>query len=110
MPREVRFNPDPWAATDDAGRATWTLEAPQTGKYTVMAQCWWEDDKGNSFYLSVDGAEPVVFGNTGEMRRWLWVTGPELTLTAGAHTISLIAREDGARVNRVRLTNAPVGN
>lgn len=110
VPREVRFNPDPWAATDDAGRATWTLEAPQTGKYTVMAQCWWEDDKGNSFYLSVDGAEPVVFGNTGEMRRWLWVTGPELTLTAGAHTISLIAREDGARVNRVRLTNAPVGN
>lgn len=110
VPRAVRFNPDPWAASDDAGRATWTLDVPRAGRYTVMAQCWWEDDKGDSFYLSVDGAEPVVFGNAGQMRRWAWIAGPEVDLTAGAHTISLITREDGARVNRIRLTNAPQGD
>ncbi len=109
VPRDVRFNPDPWTAEDDAGRITWRVEVPEAGEYTLLGHCWWEDDKGNSFFVSIDGSEPQVFGNVGEMQRWLWITGPVFHLEAGAHTIVFLSREDGSRINRIRLTNAPAG-
>ncbi|MEA3401696.1 MAG: hypothetical protein U9R79_10690, partial [Armatimonadota bacterium] len=106
VPRDVRFNPDPWAPDDDAGSITWTLSVPEPGEYTILGHCWWLDAKGNSFYVSIDGREPVEFGNDEEMERWKWVTGPRLRLEAGQHTVTFLSREDGARISRVTLSNA----
>ncbi len=109
VPREVRFNTGPWAAADDAGSATWTLTIPAAGEYTLLGHCWWLDEKGNSFYAQVDGGEPVEFGNDSRMGLWQWIEGPTLSLGAGEHTVRILAREDGARIERVMLTNAVGG-
>ncbi len=105
VPRDVRFNPSPWQAADDAGSATWTLTLPTAGEYTLLGHCWWLDDKGNSFYAQIDDADPVEFGNAGRMGEWLWTQGPTAKLDAGEHTVRILAREDGARISAVMLTN-----
>ena len=107
--RDVRFNTDPWTADDDAGSATWTMQIPREGQYTLLAQCWWLDDKGNSFYAQIDGMEPVQLGNDNRMGEWQWIQGPTVTLAPGEHTVRILSREDGARVAKVLLTNTVVG-
>jgi len=106
VPPEVRANPDPWKADDDAGAITWQVTVPVAGEYTVLAECWWPDAKSNSFWLSVDDGQAREFGNDGRYERWQWIIGPTMRLATGDHTVSLRAREDGARVAQVMLTNA----
>ncbi len=107
--RDVRFNQDPWQSDDEAGSAEWTLEIPKAGDYTLLGQCWWLDDKGNSFYAQVDDAEPVEFGNDSRMGEWQWIHGPTVRLEPGEHTVRVLAREDGARISQIMLTNSVVG-
>ncbi len=106
VPPKVRANPDPWKADDDAGAITWQMTVPVAGEYSVLAECWWPDMKSNSLWLIVDGGQAHEFGNDSRYDRWQWITGPAIRLAAGEHTVSLRAREDGARVARVALTNA----
>ncbi len=108
VPRDVRFNPDPWQPGDEAGSATWTLEVPEAGEYTLLGHCWWLDAKGNSFYAQIDGGQPVEFGNDGRMGVWQWIQGPAARLDVGEHTVRILAREDGARIRRIVLTNVVV--
>ena len=71
----------------------------------LMAECWWRDTKGNSFYAQVDGGEPTMLGNEERFGRWQWITGPTWRLSPGEHTVTLLGREDGARVAGIVLTN-----
>jgi len=87
------------------GSVTWQMTAPSAGEYVLMADVWWVDAKGNSWYVSVDGGQETTFGNDPVYGRWHWVTGPTYRLAAGRHTIRFHTREDGARVRQVALTN-----
>ena len=107
VPREARFRETPWPADGDAGAVTWKLMVPVAGEYTLLADCYWLDDKGNSFYAVVDDGEPAEFGNDSQMKRWHWVRGKTYDLADGEHTVSLRSREDGSRVRGIILTNAP---
>ena len=86
---------------------TWKLSVPVAAEYTLLADCYWLDDKGNSFYAVVDDGEPAEFGNDSQMNRWHWVRGKTYDLAPGEHTVSLRSREDGSRVRGIILTNAP---
>ncbi len=107
VPREARFNPDPWAVQDEAGAVTWQVTLPTRGEYSLLADCYWLDDKGNSFYAAVDDGKPTEFGNDSRLEQWHSVRGEAYQLEAGTHTISLRSREDGARVRAITLTNMP---
>jgi hypothetical protein len=109
VPREVRFNQDPWQREDEAGSATWTLTVPSEGEYTLLGECWWVDAKGNSFYAQIDDGEIEEFGNDGRMGDWQWIQGQTVSLQPGEHTVRIFAREDGARISRVMLTNTVIG-
>jgi len=101
-PRDASFTGSPRQPGERAGWIEWELDVPATGRYTVAADCWWLDDKGNSLFLQVDDGPEVVFGNDGEMGRWHVVPAIEpVQLTAGKHVIRLLNREDGAKVRRV---------
>ncbi|MBU0609360.1 MAG: hypothetical protein KKI08_15850, partial [Armatimonadetes bacterium] len=101
-PRDASFTGNPRQPGERAGWIEWELDVPATGRYTVAADCWWLDDKGNSLFLQVDDGPEVVFGNDGEMSRWHVVPAIEpVQLTAGKHVIRLLNREDGAKVRRL---------
>jgi len=87
------------------GHITWRLQVPAAGRYAVIAEVYWLDAKGNSWYESVDDGDERVFGNDANYLRWQWVRGGTYDLAAGEHRVRLRTREDGARVRRVALTN-----
>ncbi len=67
--------------------------------------------------MSVDGNRSFSFGQDGTFKCWHWVKGPrrlkQLELKKGVHTLKLMNREDGVRVDQILLTTdrryVPVG-
>ena len=88
------------------GECTLTFKVPQDGTYSLWARAWWLDGCGNSFAVSVDGGDRATI-SSGNYKRWHWVRGPKLRLTAGTHTLVLHNTEDGARLDQIFLTSDP---
>jgi len=91
-------------------RATWQADLPADGAYNVWVYAWWFDSCGNSVYLNIDNGGAAVLpdqkmGDDDVVKTWHWVPlGVALKLKAGASTIVLKCREDGARIGAVLLT------
>ncbi|TCK59246.1 glycosyl hydrolase 115 family protein [Curtobacterium sp. PhB136] len=82
------------------------------GRFRTWALVAFDADTDDSFHLAVDGTPlPVsdqfsggdmfAFGIAGT---WVWVEITDLTLSAGRHTVSVLARKGGLRVDRLLLT------
>ncbi len=108
LPRLADFAGEPLPEDGTSGGcATWTVTVPAEGDYTLWAHVQWLDEKGNSFFSSVDDQAETVLGNAGEIGPWIWVPGPMFRLSAGTHTVKIRAREHGSRISAIRLTNLP---
>ena len=88
------------------GKDTVTVNVPVAGKYTPALRVISPSSMSDSFSVSVDTGVATVW-NLGTHPTWAWVTGPTLTLTAGPHKIIVSKRENGARLDAIRLTPAP---
>ena len=92
----------------DKGRAELTFEVKKGGTFYLWGRAWWEDDCGNSFSISIDGAKAFSFGQDGTHKTWHWVKAPrrlkQLELEPGKHTLTIKNREDGARLDQILLT------
>jgi hypothetical protein len=107
-PRPADFKGDPLEKDgSDGGCAMWSVKATGASELTLWAEVKWMDQKGNSFYLSVDGQPETVLGNSGSVGPWTWVKGPTLQLAPGAHIIRVRTREEGAQLGSLWLTNVP---
>lgn len=95
-----------------SGESVISLNVGQEGTYQLWARCWWADGCGNSFLVSVDGGERTTVSG-GNYKRWYWVRGPRIRLSAGKHTLAVHNSEDGARMDQLFLTSdfgrIPVG-
>ncbi len=95
----------------NAGAAEFVFEIPQAGDYVLWCRVWWEDECGNSFTMQIDDHAPFVLGQNSTVQRWHWVKAPPrlkaLSLTAGRHTLRVINREDGVRLDQLLLTRNP---
>lgn len=94
----------------DGGYAEYRVRIPARGLYQFWGRCWWYDACGNSFYVLADATAvtaktPCLTDQT--FRRWHWVAGPLLNLSAGEHTIRIQYREDGAQLDQFLLTTTP---
>jgi hypothetical protein len=83
-----------------------TVNVPVAGRYALALRVIAPDSSSDSFTYAVDSGAATVI-NLGTRTSWTWVTGPTLTLTAGQHRIVLTKRENGARLDAVRLTPVP---
>jgi opacity protein-like surface antigen len=90
----------------DTGHAQYKINVPQAGSYVFWGRAHWYDGCGNSFFLKLDNKPATVFGNDGTYQRWHWVKGIRVSLTAGAHTITIQNREDGAKLDQFMLTTS----
>ncbi|NLC58215.1 MAG: hypothetical protein GX774_15385 [Armatimonadetes bacterium] len=95
-----------------SGECTIKFTVPKEGTYTLWGRCWWTDGCGNSFAISLDGGRRATLVS-GNYKRWHWVRGPVVRLTAGTHELKIYNTEDGARLDQVFLTSdsgrIPVG-
>ena len=98
-----------------SGVATIRFDVANAGDYHLWSRAWWEDSCGNSFSFRIDDGKPFVFGQDGTYTRWHWirVRRRRFRLSKGTHTLHIINREDGARIDQVLFTTSkrfvPVG-
>ncbi len=104
------------------GSTTSTMTLATGGKYRIWSRIKAPDENNNSFYLVVDNQCPINIGDKSiTANNWTWInnrdagsTAIDMDLTAGAHTIKLIGRENGVSLDRVlfvaNLSCIPSGN
>ena len=85
---------------------TLTVNVPVAGRYALAGRVMAPNGSSDSFTYKVDTGTTTTW-NLGTRTSWTWVTGPTLTLTAGQHTIVVSKRENGARLDAIRLTPVP---
>ncbi len=89
---------------DVAGEAVYEFEITQPGRYRFWGRAWWPNSCGNSFIWILNDDNPFVFGRDGTYESWHWVRGMLVTLHPGRHTLRVLNREDGARLDQILIT------
>lgn len=91
------------------GTVSYSVALPESGTYTLWCRVWWLDECGNSFGVEVNGERAFTFGQDATYKKWHWVKSPprlrQLQLKAGTHTLKLLNREDGIRIDQILLSN-----
>jgi hypothetical protein len=93
-----------------AASATYRIEIPADGAYQMSAVCWWPARAGD-FTILVDEANlrdlALHPSKDGPLAAWTVekLSGP-LYLGAGSHTVRIVGRTPGARIDRFELAPA----
>ena len=96
-----------------AGTAKITVEVPADGAYTLWLRTCWEGECSNTFQVQIDNQPPFLVGADATYHVWHWVKypvskmAPPPTITRGTHTLTVIHREDGVRLDQLLLTSSP---
>jgi hypothetical protein len=96
-----------------AGSAKIDLAIPVDGTYTFWLRTYWEGECSNTIQVQIDAQPPFLVGGDATYHVWHWVRFPvsKLTpapkLTKGAHTVTILHREDGVRIDQLLLTTSP---
>ncbi|MEM1326336.1 MAG: PKD domain-containing protein, partial [Bacteroidota bacterium] len=85
------------------------------GSYTIYVRRKTDNANGasNSAYGGFDGSPTGVFDNQGnDDSNWVWKSLGASSLAAGDHTVEIVRREDGYKIDRVVVTTGgiPTGN
>ncbi|MGZ6004738.1 MAG: Ig-like domain-containing protein [Candidatus Saccharimonadales bacterium] len=103
------------APATDMGSVSSTVNVTTAGTYRVWSRIMsGTASSDNSYSLEIDGSSCYVVGDNASMATgsWQWVnyqngtTGStiDVSLTAGNHTLKMIGREDGVKLDRVGFT------
>ncbi|MEK7153585.1 MAG: Ig-like domain-containing protein, partial [Patescibacteria group bacterium] len=102
------------APSTNYGTATTTASINSSGTYRIWSRIMAPDTSSNSYLLEVDGSTCYVVGD-GALgpNAWTWVdyqngssnSKIEINLTAGSHTLKLIGREAGVKLDRLLLVS-----
>ena len=103
----------------NAGKAVLAVDVSEDGSYFFWLRAYWEGECSNSLQVRIDDRPPFVVGEDGTYHTWHWVKYPMSRLTTlpalsrGRHTLTLLNREDGVRMDQILLTTdkrfVPVG-
>lgn len=101
------------SADTSRGAVTYSFTAPADGSYTFWARMQATSNNNDSIYISIDNGDCVTIGDADvPINAWKWVNYKDgqtsnvaagVQLTAGVHSIKMIAREDGVKVDRIML-------
>lgn len=102
-----------------AGSAKLTVNIPDTGAYIFWLRTCWEGECSNTVLVQIDDRPPFLVGADATYHTWHWVKFPVSKMTSppvmtqGVHTVTILHREDGVRVDQLLLTTStrfvPVG-
>lgn len=96
------------------GEAILEIDLQRGGTYVVWTRMWYAGPDGNSYWLIIDDRPAMKVGNDDQgYRAWKWVNWHDgarsnrvtVELAGGHHTIRLVGREAGTRIDTVLLTD-----
>jgi hypothetical protein len=89
------------------GGATYELQLAGPATCKVWVRAWWEGSCGNTVCIRVgDQGKNLTVGNDGTYDAWHWLEVPtSFALEKGTHTIYLLNREDGIRIDQLLVTS-----
>jgi len=91
-----------------------TMDVTEQGTYKVWSRISAPDSAANSYLVQIDNNCPIVVGDNSGMpsNNWTWIDYKEgsdankitVSLTSGSHSLKLIGREPGVKLDRVILS------
>ena len=96
-----------------AGTAKFSVEIPADGAYTFWLRTCWEGECSNTLLVQIDDQRPFLVGADATFHAWHWIKYPlsKMTpppaMTKGTHTLTIIHREDGVRLDQLLLSSSP---
>lgn len=94
-------------SSDNSNRGATTFQVDASnaqGAYQLWARYYSINGAGNSFSVSVDEGTAYTIGNDNLYGLWHWVNLSNTLSLTGKHSLNLISREDGTRLDKVVLT------
>jgi hypothetical protein len=106
--------------SEQSGYVEYRFDVPETGDYVIWGRQISNDTSSDSFFVSVDGQEDMVWHTKhGGQDIWTWdvvsigdAFAPDYApnpmhfrLEAGIHTLRISQREDGTKLDRILITN-----
>ena len=88
------------------GEATYRFYAPQEGRYHIWVNALWFDKCTNAVFAQVDSLDKAVLGNDPVYQQWHWVRGFAVTLSKGAHALTLSNHSDHISLQKIWFVNS----
>ncbi len=106
--RESRDSPP------SSGRASYRFQVRHSGVYRIWGRIFADDDEADSFWVRMDGGQWIRWNELLPHDRWGWAevfddteekVPIEFNLENGDHHLEIAYREDGARLDRLLITD-----
>jgi lysophospholipase L1-like esterase len=96
------------SAPGATGQLSFPFTVPASGTYSLWARvnCGSFDD--DSFWMKMDNGAFEMWNGLAVTASWEWKKQKDYTLTEGQHTLTIGYREDGAKLDKLLLTNSTV--
>lgn len=77
-----------------------------SGSYSVFARCNDPTANDDSFWIKMDNGSWTMLNGLGTSG-WQWASFGTFNLTAGSHTLTIGYREDGAKLDKISISDYP---
>ncbi|MBN1116530.1 MAG: family 43 glycosylhydrolase [Bacteroidales bacterium] len=95
------------ASADASGLLSYTFDIPASGIYYIYARVICPSANDDSFWLKMDNGSFLMWNGVAGSSSWVWTYFPtSFDLSQGSHTLTISYREDGARLDKLWITNA----
>ncbi|MBN2164613.1 MAG: glycosyl hydrolase 115 family protein [Pontiellaceae bacterium] len=85
------------------GQAVYTFDVPESGDYTLSCEINCPTVNDDSWYIKMDNGSTLTWNNLSNGGVWGWTSAGSYSLSAGSHTLTVYAREDGAAMANIKL-------
>ncbi len=95
----------PAADGKESARASYAFSVPKDGTYKLWLRAWMPATDRDSFFYSIDGAEPQKYAV--QLSNLTWKSPVTTELTAGVHRLEISCDKPNAVIDKLLLTTDP---
>lgn len=92
-------------APDVNGQIIYNFNVTEAGDYGLWARTIAPNVSDDSFWISIDNGAWFSWNNIAPSTSWVWSKANNYTLSIGTHTLKIGYREDGAKLDKILITN-----
>jgi len=95
---------DNYGTAANGGSAKYRFQIDQEGDYLIWGRTLAANDRSDSFFVAVDSGSYARW-DVPRAQSWSWDVAASVHLAAGEHTLTILNREDGTKLDRILITS-----